>query len=258
MPTKKIPEVISSESPSVTVPKSWDELSPKDFRYLCGLFASRLTAGQFDSLLFLHLAGIRIIGHSDDGMPLIRIGKKFYFINPEVGGVACESIQWAHEIAPLSAVSRLMPTVHKSAIDPRLNDMSFGRYIELDNLYTGYLTAEKDLLAISMAKRLWPRMRRVTPRCQAAAVICFSSIKNNLIQQYQDLFSDSANNNSDIFGHTKNSPAALRESVNAQIRALTKGDVTLEEKVLAAPVHRALTELNQLAKEYAEFKSKFN
>ena len=49
----------------------------------------------------------------------------------------------------------------------------------------------------------------------------------------------------------------LKDAVNAQIRALTKGDVTKEKEVLAIDTWRALTELDALAKEYDEFNRKY-
>jgi len=44
--------------------------------------------------------------------------------------------------------------------------------------------------------------------------------------------------------------------VNAQIHALTKGDVTKEAEVLALDTHRALTELNAQAREFLELNSR--
>ena len=46
----------------------------------------------------------------------------------------------------------------------------------------------------------------------------------------------------------------LQESMDAQIRALTKGDVTKEAEVLQLDTWRALTELNAQAKEYEELR----
>lgn len=46
--------------------------------------------------------------------------------------------------------------------------------------------------------------------------------------------------------------------MNAQIRALTKGDVTKEAEVFALDTHRALTELNAQAREYKQLNSQLN
>ena len=45
-----------------------------------------------------------------------------------------------------------------------------------------------------------------------------------------------------------------QEAMDAQIRALTKGDVTKEAEVLQLDTWRALTELNAQAKEYEELR----
>ena len=49
----------------------------------------------------------------------------------------------------------------------------------------------------------------------------------------------------------------LRRNMDAQIRALTKGDITKESLILAMPAHRALTELDALAKEYDDLNRKY-
>ena len=51
-------------------------------------------------------------------------------------------------------------------------------------------------------------------------------------------------------------PASVESAMNAQIRALTKGDVTKESEVLALDTWRALTELNAQAREYKELNAK--
>ena len=49
----------------------------------------------------------------------------------------------------------------------------------------------------------------------------------------------------------------VTDAMNAQIRALTKGDVTKEKEVLGLDVWRAMTELNAQAKEYIAYKHKY-
>lgn len=46
--------------------------------------------------------------------------------------------------------------------------------------------------------------------------------------------------------------------MNAQIRALTKGDITKEKEILSLDTWRALTELDAQAKEYEEMKKMYN
>ena len=49
----------------------------------------------------------------------------------------------------------------------------------------------------------------------------------------------------------------LQNAVNAQIRALTKGDITKEQQVLSLDTWRALTELDCQAREFEELNSKY-
>jgi uncharacterized protein YbjQ (UPF0145 family) len=47
------------------------------------------------------------------------------------------------------------------------------------------------------------------------------------------------------------------DRMNAEIRALTGGDITKEQAVLEMDCWRALTELNEKAREAQEFKKKY-
>ena len=60
----------------------------------------------------------------------------------------------------------------------------------------------------------------------------------------------------DDFGDDAPMAQQQRESMNAQIRALTDGDVTKEPQVLATDVHRALTELDAKIRDADTLKSK--
>ena len=46
--------------------------------------------------------------------------------------------------------------------------------------------------------------------------------------------------------------------MDAQIRALTKGDITKEKEILSLDTWRALTELNAQAKEYKQINAQIN
>ena len=49
----------------------------------------------------------------------------------------------------------------------------------------------------------------------------------------------------------------MRAVMNAQIRALTGGDITKEKEVMSMDCWRALTELNEKAREQQEFNQKY-
>jgi hypothetical protein len=254
MRIKKILAVFSSEPLRVNVPSKWADLSPRQFRLVCSLFAADIPADCFDSILFLRLARLRAIAAAsgEDG-PVVQSGRRIFMLRHDAGGLACDSVAWVHEVAPLDALRHLVGTVHKSAVDLRLKDLSFGAFVAADSSYAGYVSTGKPELADRIVRTLWPRIRKIRNWHRPAAVIWFSAVKSWLADVYPDLFAEP--DREDMFASRGSSPADVRKSVNVQIRALTKGDITAEERVLAAPLHRALTELDALAREYKEFKN---
>ena len=49
----------------------------------------------------------------------------------------------------------------------------------------------------------------------------------------------------------------MRRTIDTQLRALTKGDITKERDILSMETMRALTELDAQAREYEEIKEKY-
>ena len=58
-------------------------------------------------------------------------------------------------------------------------------------------------------------------------------------------------------GSTPASYDEMRRNIDAQIRALTKGDITKEAEVLSLDALRALTELDAQAREYDELQKRY-
>lgn len=249
---KKIPEVFSSEPLSVSVPSSWSELSPKKLILICRLFAADLFADAFDTILFFRLAGIKFIGYYDNNYFIVQFDKKFFLLNPSVGYAAWKALKWVHEVADISQIAAIGKMIHKSALDIRLENASLAVFIAADSCYTGYISTQNTELADNLIKILCPKIKKIKNWHRPAAVIWFSALKKYLSDRFSFLYSDRSEEK--IFMASSVSPASIRESADAMIRALTKGDITIEEKVLESNLYRALTELNQLAKEYLELK----
>lgn len=64
----------------------------------------------------------------------------------------------------------------------------------------------------------------------------------------------SSDNGGNLLGGSSNLFAQLRDSTNAQIRALTGGDITKEAAIRQMDTHRALTELDAKAREAEEYR----
>jgi hypothetical protein len=61
-----------------------------------------------------------------------------------------------------------------------------------------------------------------------------------------------------LLGNAKSIAQQVKDAMNAQIRALTKGDITKEKEVLTMDCWRALTELDAIARETEELNRKYN
>lgn len=80
------------------------------------------------------------------------------------------------------------------------------------------------------------------------------ALKDLFARQFPEFFQPAGSaSDGNLLGTT---PSSVEASMNAQIRALTKGDVTKEAEVLALDTWRALTELNAQAREYKELNAK--
>ena len=80
-------------------------------------------------------------------------------------------------------------------------------------------------------------------------------MKEFLAKKFPDFFQPiTAQSDGNLLG----SSTSVEDAMNAQIRALTKGDITKEAEILSLDTWRALTELNAQAKEYKELNAKLN
>lgn len=134
--------------------------------------------------------------------------------------------------------------------------MPLETFIICDNLYQGYLQTQDDNLLDQLGSTLYGKSMTFKPYERINIFYWFAALKDSLANKYSDFFqstSDAATG-----GNLLGSPSlSVEDAMNAQIRALTKGDVTKEAEVLALDTHHALTELNAQAKEYKDFNAKY-
>ena len=113
------------------------------------------------------------------------------------------------------------------------------------------MTKNADLLTQMLSKLYKPSPTSVVESEQTMMFYWWASLKEHLSKMFPNFFGGSGDGN--LLGNVA-TPATVRASMNNQIRALTKGDITKEAQVLAMDVWRALTELDAQAKEYDELK----
>lgn len=286
MKTKKNHQVISSDRLDLTIPAGWKDVTPRQFKAICGLLAADIWPESLGTLLFLRLAGLRYIGRHDarhgiyehrptGPVPELQLKSasakrqaELRIISDELLTSALDTIDWILQPDDTLLNSPdLLRAVHRSAIPPDLRTLRFADWIAIDTSFTVLIeqshrhgpmpelqlkSSPRQAPAIRVAEKLWPKMpaRSLTPWKQTAAILWMTAIKCRLQKQYPHLYAQpDQNDTAEIFPP---GPQSRREAIQAQIRALTKGDITIEEKVLAAPMHRAIAELDQLAREFQE------
>lgn len=79
-----------------------------------------------------------------------------------------------------------------------------------------------------------------------------------LAMRFPDFYQPTSGDQQNLHGSERAIGTVLQEAMDAQIRALTKGDITKESEILAMDTWRALTELNAQAKEYKQINEKIN
>lgn len=243
------------------IPDSWAKLTQKQLRSVYKYFASeRFTMHQCKLLLALKFAGASYMGMSDAG-PVVRIDKQNLYLTDD------QLLAIAHEMDFLDGYPnfpvRIYQMNHRYAVHPLMRDINFAQWLAIENFYAGFLTTKDISLLNEILCILYPAKggigRFLKPFKNVKgidyrhinAIYWICAFKTWLTKRYSELFRIPSEN--DIQLCDNNSPLKVMESMEAQIRALTKGDITKKEQVLQMDLHSALTELNALALESRKF-----
>lgn len=222
---------------NITVPTSWQELNFKQLHYLYFL----LSSGQYDT-------------DQVKALCIIRWGKlqpeQLESIRPEQLAAFLPVMDWITAI-PSFPVRFGEIQGHKAAYDAQLHGLEYQNWLIIENQYQGYLH-QKDIVHLNnIASILYGADIHLTPLEAYSVFIWIASIKQLFAQRFNNFFVPAAVNAEEDEG---NIHQKLIRSMNTQIRALTKGDITKEKEILAMDVWRALTELDAQAEEYNEMK----
>lgn len=156
---------------------------------------------------------------------------------------ALEELEWI--AAPPATATRPSTLRRHAALHPLLHGTPFSTYLAVENFYQGYIVSSSDEAIDEMGRLLYPGIAPpLTPAERYIVLLWASSLKASYTQLFPDLFHTSADNFAP--------PPDQREVMDAQIRALTGGDITKTAAVLAADTLTALTELNAKAREARE------
>ncbi len=243
---------------NLKIPVSWGELTQKQLRYVYEILSSdRFSMHQCKVILALRLAGVRIETRDNDGKAWLRKGKILFQASDSELLAIAHTLDWIEKY-PILPV-RLEMINGRMARHPLMNGMKFGEWIIVDNLYQTYISTKDVSRCKAMFTHLYPdkapvlrRFRSFRLHARDASTISpeamsifrwVAAFKEWLPLRYPNFYQRRDKN------AVTPSPKDIRDAMNAQIRALTKGDITKERAVLDMEIHRALTELDALALE---------
>lgn len=142
------------------------------------------------------------------------------------------------------------------AVDVELHEVAFSNYITADNFFQQFLQSDKTNNAPlrEMARCLYLKADGKEPDtidCSEPELmgvfLWFMFVKDNFSKHFPHLFKPASESGE---------PYDTRAAMDAQIRALTGGDITKEKQIEKSDVWRALTELDAKAREAEELNDK--
>lgn len=233
---------------NLTLPTCWQELTPTQMRYVFFLMTQNYTADEVKTYCLCRFGGLKVLGKEDNGYCVL------YENNPHI----ITAVQIAEQLPRLAWLDelplvplRLAQIDKHNAVAADLTGVPFSDYLALDNLYTGYLQTQRNDLLREMAVILYKAEDiTLTDEETISVFYWFASLKAYYQRRFRHLFAPSTDGN--LLGEMTSIADKLQSAMDNQIRALTKGDVTKEEQVLATDTVRALTELDAMAREYQE------
>lgn len=234
------------------VPQGWHELSDKQLRYVYQLLADDFATDEIKTLCLLQWSGTKVIRKQDIGSYLLKRGKLLFEVTPLTLAELLPHLDW---LASLPTVPvRISKINRQNALPADFSEVPFETFIICDNLYQGYLQSQNDELLDQLGATLYGKEIAFKPHERISIFYWFAALKDAFSRKFPDFFQPiNAATGGNLLG---SSTPSVEDAMNAQIRALTKGDVTKEKEVLALDTHRALTELNAQAREYKELNAK--
>ena len=240
----------------ITMPRSWQELDDQQLYYVYGLIADNLSGAQIRTFCLFRWGHLSVVCRYADGY-LIKQGKHEYYTDVEHIACALKALMWIEDISEKPV--RISVIKKHQAVDATLNGVPFEDYLYLENLYQGFLATTRHDLLNEMGQLLYDDDKLMLSQAEKMNVFYWwTSLKAYFAKQFPNFYVPASTpNGGNLLGNTKPIGVQLQEAMNAQIRALTKGDITKEKEVLAMDTWRALTELDALAREAEEWQRKY-
>lgn len=239
------------ETIKIDLPRSWEELTTKQLYYVYNLLVDNLSLTQIKTYCFIRWSNLRVEARTKDGY-FIKRGKDSYYVSTQLVADAIHALDWLNDF-PATPV-RIAVINGREALDASLFGVAFDKYIYCDNLYQGFLVSQNHGLLEQMAQLLYGGDIKLNKVEKISIFYWWASLKRLFQRSFPHFFQPAPPPQEES---KEDMHRRLSDAMNAQIRALTKGDITKEKEILSMDTWRALTELDAQAREYAELKAKY-
>lgn len=260
-----MPGAVLSQRLDLRCTSRWRDVSERELRLLIRLVAADLSPENVRNTFMLRSSGLKVVGSAANGRWLVRVRSptrflglrlppSFVLLSPLDLTPFVKVAEWT-TTPPDFPVAPVRGPQRRPHIPLNFMDVPFESFLTAENIWQGFVASKDDFSRLdALVKMLYPGARlpirkRQRQQWRIAAMFWYSGLKSFLSKMYPDLFAAPSSDDSQLMGSRKSGRKLALEMMNAQIRALTKGDITLEDKVLSIDTHRALAELDAQARE---------
>ena len=245
---------------NILLPSSWSDLTDRQQLDFFTLLSNDHSFEEILTLCLLRWGNLRILRRLQSGDYLVKQRAK-----PKTQAVlslrqihnATNTLVFLKSFPPFP--TRLSQIGKAKAITADFQGVPFSTFISVDNYYQGFLQTQDYELLRQAPTLLYPSVaqaRLTTAHC-LMVFYWITSLKQYLARLFPHFLQSVPRDPDNLLGTSATAFGdTLRAAVNAQIRALTGGDITKETAVLEMDTWRALTELDAKAKECEELKRK--
>lgn len=240
----------------LTCPRSWKEMTQEQLRFAlhvigCGMYSS--VEGR--TLMLIRFTGIEVLERMAGGWTCAarvaldngKTKRHRFFMQAWQVQDFIKQLEYVDSYESFDV--RLESIGGFKAVDALLHKVIFQDYLNMEKYYQGYLATNGQKYALGLARLLYPGgVTAIDDAELTNCVMWFSYVKKQFSKLFRHFFRPAPEGGKTV---------DWVEQMNAQIRALTEGDITKERTVLDADCWRALTELNAKAREAEEFRRKY-
>lgn len=242
-----------------SVPVSWQELTQEQLRHVIRLLWLYGEAPDWEDRVataaFLYFAHVEVARHLPEGwLCRERSSGKTFLLSPELLPSCIQVVSFVCK--PEEMADRIEIDGY-DAYDFELQELPFGNYLELEGYYQSFLLSRDESCLQGMARVLYrvpeeDEGEELKEEVLTGAFLWFGAAKQLLSREFPNFLKPASAAAEPV------SRESLIASMRAQMRLLTKGDVTKEQYVRdEVDTWTALAELDASAKEAEEIERKY-